>query len=391
MNSQVKSFLVLLIILGVILALVGLTYLNIKISEEYPTGKDFTSFWDSARRWVERGETPYSGDFILPLSSMLVLAPFGTMESLEAKAIWMTFLEACSVLLGYYCIRLVKWKISILKAIFLLAFSLLWYYGLRSILVGQISTVVALFLVLSISCIIQKLDILAGLCLAISLIQPTMALLLVLFILIWSISARRKEVIWSFLLACLALVIASFALLPEWLVQWFVHTANFVRSSQPLDTPLSILAEALPGLSKPMTIFLYSSMIVYLVIEWILVMRKDERWFIWTSMLTIVISNLVGYRSGIDFFVLMLPVLFVILQAWEIRSRGQRQLLTILVCLIFSAGFWSILYFNDLIFSEPVWVYFVLPGFCLVGLWWVRWWFLRPSRLYVDELAQTIG
>ncbi len=391
MNSQVKSFLVLLTILGVIFALVGLTYLNIRLSEEYPTGRDFTASWESARRWVQKGESPYSGDFLYPLSSMLVLAPFGLMDSVEARATWMTLLEVCSVLLGFFCLRLVKWKVSVFKAIFLLVFSLVWYYGLRSILVGQISIIVALFLVLGIYSVNQKLDILAGLFLAMSLIKPTMALVLVIYILIWSIFSKRKEVVWSFLLASLALVIASFALLPEWLVQWFVQSANFVRDPQSLNTPLSILAEAMPGISRSMTIFFYSVLIVYLMIEWILVMKKDERWFLWTTMLTIVVSNLAGYRSGIDHYVMMLPVIFLILQAWESRSQSNRQFLTILVCLILSAGFWTYLYLTDQVFSEPLWVYFVLPVFCLIGLWWTRWWFIRPTRLYVEELAQTIG
>ncbi len=391
MNSQLKSFLVLLAILGVILALVGLTYLNLRISEEYPTGTDFTSSWQSAKRWVQQGETPYSGDFVLPLSSMLVLAPFGLMESLEARAIWMTFLEASSILLGYFSLRLVKWKVSTFLAGFLLVFSLFWYYGLRAILAGQISIIVAVLLVLGIYCVIQKLDILAGICLALSFMKPTMALVLVFFVLMWAISSGRKDVVWSFLLASLAILIASFALLPEWLVQWFVQTATYVQESQPLNSPLSIIADAMPGLSRPITIFLYSAMIVYLVIEWILVLRKDDRWFLWTGMLTIVIANLAGFRSGIDHFVLMLPVLFLILQAWEARSLNSKHFLTVLVCLILSLGFWTYLFFTDQIFSEPVWVYFVLPLFCLVGLWWTRWWFIRPSRLYVEELAQTIG
>ncbi len=391
MKFQLKSFLVLLTILGVILALVGLTFLNLRISEDYPTGTDFTSSWQSAKRWVQQGETPYSGDFVLPLSSMLFLAPFGLMESLEARAIWMTFLEACSVLLGYFSLRLVKWKVSIFKSVFLLAFSLLWYYGLRSILAGQIAVVAAVFLVLGVYCLLQKLDIFAGLCLAVTFIKPTMALFVVIFILLWSISSRRKEVVWSFLLASLAIVIASFALFPEWLVQWFIQVANLIRATQSFNSPLSIMANAMPGLSKPITIFLYSVMIVYLAIEWILVMKKDERWFLWTTMLTIVITNLAGFRSGIDHFVLMLPVLFLILQAWESRSPSNSQILTFFICLIFSAGFWAYLYFTDQIFSEPQWVYFILPIFCLVGLWWTRWWFIRPSRLYVDELAQTIG
>jgi hypothetical protein len=391
MNSQLKSFLVLLTILGVILALVGLTYLNLQISEAYPTGTDFTSSWKSARAWVQQGETPYADDFMLPLSSMLVLAPFGLMESLEAKALWMTLLEVCSILLGIFCIRLVKWKVSVFKAVFLCVFSLLWYYGLRSILTGQISMIVAVFLVLGIYSMVQKLDILAGIFLALSMIKPSMAVLLVFFILVWSISTKRKEVVWSFLLASMATILASFALLPDWLVQWFIQTANFIRDTQSLNTPLSIMADSMPGLSRPMTIFLYSSMIVYMVIEWILVMKKDDRWFLWTTMLTIVISNLAGYRSGIDHFVLMLPVLFLILQAWESRSQNNLKILTIFICLIFSAGFWAYLFFTDQIFSEPIWVYFVLPIFCLVGLWWTRWWFIRPSRLYVEELAQTIG
>jgi hypothetical protein len=223
------------------------------------------------------------------------------------------------------------------------------------------------------------------------LMKPTMALVVVVFILIWAITSRRKEIIWSFLLTSLVLILASFALMPEWLVEWFVQVANYVRDSQPLNSPLSILAEAMPGLSKSMIIFFYSAFFVYLVIEWILVMKKDERWFLWTTMLTIVISNVIGYRSGIDHYVLMLPVLFVILQAWESRSQKTSQILTIFVCLFFSAGYWVYFYLTDQIFYEPTWVYMVLPAVCLVGLWWTRWWFIRPSRLYVEELAQTIG
>jgi hypothetical protein len=237
----------------------------------------------------------------------------------------------------------------------------------------------------------RKQDVLAGICLALATIKPPMVLLLLPFVLIWSASVRRRELFWSIVLSVFVLLLASVVLLPNWPIQWATRLYTYFSSDLIQGSPVAVAAGSMPGLSQQLTIFLAASLGIYLVIEWVLAIGKDERWFLWTAMMTIVVSNLLGIKTGISNYLLLIPVLFLIFQAWEHRWQTGGQIISIVFLLLLGAGMWALWLANQDLLAQPGWLIFPLPLICLVGLWWVRWWFVHPPRLYIEELARKVG
>ncbi len=414
MNSQLRSALISLLILGGILGLIGLTFLNLRIAEEYPGGQDFFTLWFGARAWVKEGLSPYSDEVemqaksmlaenpnlsrgnsssfkvLYPLPAYFLVLPFGLMDFLTARAVWMTLLEISMVILAFLSVRMAGWDVNFLKFTLLLAFCLFWYHGIRIFYDGNPSLFTAVTITLGLYFVLKKQDLAAGIILAASCFRPSMVFLLVPFVLIWAISVRRRELIWSLLITLFVLLLASLVLLPRWPLEWFTNVWDYINNFFRLNSPVAIIADSMPGIRRSLMIFFHAVIGIYLLIEWILALGKDDRWFIWTAMLTIVISNLVSFGSGTSNFTMMIPVLFLIFQSWEQRWQSGGRWMTGLILLLLGGGIWAIFLATRQGFAEPVWVYFPLPLICLIGLWWVRWWFIRPPRLYID-LAKKIS
>ncbi len=412
MNNQLRSVLISLLILGGILGLIGLSFLNMKLADEYPGGQDFFAMWFGARAWVKDGLSPYSVEtanqakamlvenpsirreisstfkVLYPLPALFIVLPLGLMDFQTARVVWMTILQICLILLAVISLRMVDWKVKTWKALLLVVFSLIGYHSIRTFYDGQTSPLAALAVGLGLFFIIKKQDILAGIFLALACFKPSMVFLLIPFTLMWAISVRRLELVWSLLITGFVFLLASFALLPRWPIEWFVNIWDYVNNFFRLSSPLSIISDSMPGIRPALMIFFHAVFGIYLFVEWILALGKDDRWYIWTAMLTIVISNLAGYGSGTSNYTMMIPVLFLVFQAWEQRWQAGGHYLTGFILVLLGGGIWAIFLLTRQGFDEPAWVYFPLPLVCLICLWWVRWWFIRPPRLYLEELAK---
>ena len=126
--------------------------------------------------------------------------------------------------------------------------------------------------------------------------------------------------------------------------------------------------------------------VIILIIEWWLVWRKSFQRQVWVVALTIILSIWIGIETNIDHvFLLMLP-LIVILGAWNRRWGRTGQFFAIFVTGLLLPGlWWAFITFarqdipGD---SNPI-LMIGLPLLTIIGIYWVRWWFLRPS--YLDE------
>ncbi len=161
MSPQRGPILLILLILVVIASLVGLTWANYQFSLNNPGGNDFLARWMGARYWVMDGISPYDeqvslasqeviyghpadisqgedkNHFVYPLYSMIFFAPFGPLEYNLARALWMTLVEVSLFLLAIVSLRLVEWQVPAYKAVVLIIFTLLWYHGVRNVILGQ--------------------------------------------------------------------------------------------------------------------------------------------------------------------------------------------------------------------------------------------------------------
>jgi hypothetical protein len=414
LSPQRGPVLLILLILVVIAALVGLTWANYQFSLNNPGGNDFLARWMGARYWVMEGISPYDeqvslasqeviyghpadinqgedkNHFVYPLYSMIFFAPFGPLEYNLARALWMTLVEVSLFLLAIVSLRLVEWQVPAYKAVVLIIFTLLWYHGVRTVILGQFAGLNALLVALALLLIMRKQDFAGGMLLALSTAKPQMVFLLVPFVFLWALSTRRRDIIGGMLVGIVVLIGASLALLPSWPLEWLRQLLDYPSYTSQTASPLSMIANTMPGISRQLGLFLHVFFMAYLILEWILAWGKDERWFRWTALLTIVITNLVAYRTATTNFIMMLPALFLVFSLWEARWRSGGRIAVWVSLVVLGFGLWPLFLSTVQGNQEQTVMYLPYPIFCLIGLLWVRWWAIHPPRVLLQDFAQRV-
>lgn len=411
-RSFLLSLLFVLILIGVLL---GIGWANYRFVLQNPGGNDFLARWMGANYWVMRGISPYDpqvslatqqviygrpadaaegediAHFVYPLHSMLIFAPLGVLDYSVARAVWMTLLELCLALLALVSLRLVGWEVAAWRTVLFVLFSLFWYHGARTVIIGQFAGINALLITLALLLILRHQDFAGGALLALSTAKPQMAYLIIPFVVLWALSTRRREILGGLFITGALLLAASLALLPSWPLQWLGQLMEYPEYTRRIGSVLSTLANTMPGLSRSLNPFLHILIYLYLLVEWILAWGKHERWFVWTSLLTIVVTNLAAYRTATTNFVMMVPALFLIFSVWEMRWRRAGKAGVWLSLILLGVGLWALFLTTIQGNEEAALMYLPLPFFCLFGLWWVRWWYIQPPRVLVDEITERFG
>lgn len=386
--------------------LIGLGFANYQFALSSPGGNDFLARWVGAHYWVVKGVNPYDpqvslaaqemiygrladpdkgediAHFVYPLTAMIFFAPFGLLPYPIARAVWMTLLEISLPLLVLIGVELARWKPSRKLLAFLMIFSVVWYHGFRSVIVGQFAVIEALLMAAVLLSIQRRQDSLAGILLALSIAKPQMSVLLIPFVLLWAARSRRWELIMWTLGTMTTLVVVSLALINDWPLLWLRQLVEY--SDYTFNpTPVSILAGFIPVASRALTYGLTTLLLVYLLWEWVQAMGKGDRWFQWTSALTIVLTNLIPLRTATTHYVVLLPALCLIFCAWDERWGKKGIVLIIFSLSVILIGLWALFMISVEGAIENEIMYLPLPILSLLGLWWSRWWIVRVSSLRI--------
>ncbi len=391
----------------------GLTWVYYRFSVDNPGGGDFLPRWAGARAFLVEGQNPYSEEvsqdiqnlfygrlaregedqqfFVYPFFSILFFGPFALIENYElARALWMTVLTLCLGWLAFSSADVVDWKNRPLKTVFLAVFAVFWYFGVRNIINGQFAVLNTVLIILAFQFIKKKEDVPAGFLLALSTIKPQMVFLLIPLILIWAYSKKRYGLIYGTLGTLAILIALSTLLLPTWIRDNLIQIVAYPNYTD-IGSPVSVIAGWLPGIEKLLSSTLHIVLYLYLLVEWFLVWKKDERWLLWTALMTLTITNLVALRTATTHFVVLLPALFLVFRVTEGRWKKLGQVVSALLLLILLAGGWGLFLLTVDGNTENAIMYVPLPVFCLFALWWVRWWALRPPKLMLEEYAARPG
>jgi hypothetical protein len=318
-----------LLFLVILAALAGLTWINYQYSLQNPGGSDscagrgraFLMTGESPSeqtsqeiqrlfygRWRSRKKTRCSSSI---LYSIFVFAPFAMIADYSmARAAWMTLLEVSIILITVAGIYLSRWKLRPIYLGVMLLFALFLYYNIRSLINANAAVLVGLFVVLALLAIRTGQDPWAGLFLVLATIKPQVVVLLILYILIWSISERRYLILWSFL-GNLALAVAITSLLiPDWTWQNLRQVIAYPSYTLP-GTPGAIFATWMPGVGLRLGWALTVVLVTTLIWEWRASLGKDLRWFFWTACFTLVATTMVGIRTA-PRITLLLPAIILV-------------------------------------------------------------------------------
>jgi hypothetical protein len=412
-NTQTYIATFVLIAVFSIIFLGLMTWGNYRYAIENPGGNDFLVHWVGTRALVVEGLNPYSDEVAVriqtmaygrpaqpgehelrvayPLYSVAVFLPFALIGDFTvARAVWMTVLEAGLLLLTVLSIRLARWKVNPLLLAVLLIFALFWYHGLRPLINGNAVVLVALGLVGGFLALRAGADELAGVLFALTTIKPQVVVLVLAFVVLWGMSTGRWRLIgWMF--GTVVLLAASASLLiPAWPVDNLREVLRY-PSYNPPGTPRAAFIEWWPAWGSRLGWALTSVTAIILLFEWGLNRKAEFRGFLWTAYLTLVLSQWVGIQTDPGNFVVLFPAIILVLALLDARWRMGGRVFVVMSLLGLFIGIWAV-FLNTIEFGDqPVQnaiMFFPLPAFLLLTLYWVRWWAVQPLNLWYETLDQ---
>jgi hypothetical protein len=411
-NSQTKTLFIALLI-AALATLVGLTWANYSYSYQNPGGNDFLSRYMGTRIFLLEGESPYSDKatqeihelmygraarpdedqalFVYPFYTVYLMAPFALIPDYHmARAIWMTVLEISLVALMLISLSLSRWKIPTWTLVFLVIFSVFWYHSFRPLINGDPVVLVALMIALAFMAIRAEHDGLAGFLLAFATIKPQIVVLLAVYVLFWSMTQRRWRLFWGFISSLIILIVTSFMFVPNWLIENLRQIIAYPGYTLP-GTHREILMDALPGVGNQLGWALTIVMMTAMIVEWRASAHKGFTWFYWTALLTLVATTMVGIPTTTENYLALLPALVLVFSAWDTHWRTMGKWLVALSMAMLFFGLWwlflATLQPGDQPVQSPI-MFFPLPLFLFVTLYWVRWWVLRPTKPLLEQLRR---
>lgn len=382
--------------------IIGLTLANYQLVLDAPGGNDFLPRWMGARYWLLDGVNPYDEEvseaiqvamyghparikedvvqFAYPLPSILIFAPYGLLPFTIARAVWMTTIELCLLGLVVVGMRAAQWRPRTVITAALMLFSVIWYHGLRSVIVGQIAVITALFMVGALLAIVRRNDALGGLLIALSIVKPQMSYIFIPYVLVWTISRRRWGLLAWTLVALGAFVGISLFLMPDWPFRWLAQVMEYPNYTSSPGSPILVIASALPRYAPIITNVLGGALVVYMLVEWVLAWGKDERWFFWTATLTIVVTQLLTFASATTNFVVLILPLIMIYKTWFARWPKAATWAFGISLAVLALGEWLLFLVTIEGRQESPLMHLPLPILTFFGLLWIRWWTIRSNH-----------
>jgi hypothetical protein len=389
---------------------IGFVWGNYHFADNNIGGEGFLVHWIAIRSLLTDGNSPYSDlvtaqiqastryqnsftegnppRYTSPLYSGIVFFPFALIENKTlAHALWLTAQLIAIFLILFVGLKITAWKPA--WYIFLL-FSMLTTFSYHIFipwLDGGMAIWAALFLALTFLAIHNNWNEIAGIFLALAAIQPQMTILVIIFTLIWGVSKSNKFlIVWFFMTLIILSIIGSF-LVPGWIMQYLKLIYNFSENFPPVNLGL-MFRYLWPGLGKQLGWILTGVFGIILIIEWFFALKKNFRWFLWTACLTMVVSQWIGMPiiPG-NFAGMILPLILVSAMLTERWPRGGQWIAVFMAGVIFV---WEwVLLFRDLNSTQPgmqLNLIIPLPLIIIIGLYWVRWWAIKPKQLIIEEL-----
>ncbi len=376
------------------------------LTKPHPGHNDLLTVWEAGRSFWRDGLDPYGetttlniqsriygraaeqdefpNSFAYPMYSLVLMLPLVFTDFSWAAAIYMVVSEACFILALVLLLDLFRWKPPRWMVVILALWSLLHYFAVRGLVLGQLSNVVYLMQVVVLWALARDRQILAGAALALSTIKPQMGFLLIPFLVLWGLRTRRAKFVAATAGTWIGLMLISFALQPDWMLGWIGQLRVYPNYTV-IGAPTNIVMQAWLGLGAVGEWVANFALWGVLLWAWysVLVARRMER-LDWTVMLTLAITHLTALRTATPHFVVFaIPLVFYLR---EISRRPKRTAWVVLILLTTLVLFWvQFLLTVDQSFEHPS-MYVIVPFGMLVVLvisrrdWWVAHTAFNPDR-----------
>jgi len=412
MSRTLNAFRIILLIFMCLVVIGGLLWANILFSRDHPGEKDFFVPWLAARTFLRYGDNPYgipasqraqvifyghlaaNGQDPLrlgvPFPLELFYFPFAMVPDYAfARGLWMTCLEIALFALASLSVTLTNWRPArtLLPVIFI--FSEVWTYGFLAVIGSGSVIFVSLAIVGSLHALRNDHDEAAGALLVLPFFMLDVVAPISIFLFFWAIYHRRARVVAGFLMTFVILMAVSFFILPGWFIPYIGGFISHYTQQLYLN-PGGIIALFLPAIGSRLGWVLTGMVLMVLIFEWKNSLKQEFRHLLWTASLALAATPFLGLpftlQDSVLLFFPLILVLSILAERWS-RPKGWDlagfSMIAIFVCFwIITASAVSASNFN----SQIAGLVLGLPFLLVLGLYWMRWWAVRPPRTWRDSL-----
>jgi len=380
----------------------ALVYANLTLTG----GGDFYVHWVASRGFIFEKIDPYSGEvparvqelvykdsakagdepYILdtPFQILLLYFPFSLLsDPLLARALYTLLLELALFALALLSLRLTDWEVPRYFSILFLLFCVFNFYAFQAIMEASPVLLLGLIYAGILFAIRAEQDELAGALMAVSLYYWEVGAPFLILVAWWSYREGRTRVFAGLGMITFVLLAVSFLVYPNWVLPYLQAGMNNLRADFGYSTH-GIFADLFPSTNGLYAWVFIGILVIALGYEWNAALTSDFRRFYWAACLSLAVSPLLGFRSEMEHLsVLVIP--FALIFA-VVHDRWNRigNLLTILLWLIIFLIPWALFFFALPRFGEITReiMFLFLPLSTIIGLYWIRWWAIRPPRIW---------
>jgi hypothetical protein len=337
-------------------------------------------------RDAQAGNNPYILDMPFPL--LLLYVPLGLFQTPDiVRGIYLSLSEAGLLALAYFSLILTDWQPRRLFTILFFIFSGLGLYSLLALLEATPAILLGLTYAGILLALRADLDELAGVLLGVSFLHWEIGAPFILLVLVRVLVQKRSRVFYGFFILMFLLTIVSFLVHPGWFFPNVVGVFANWRADFGL-TSGAVFTRLWPEIGARLGWALTGLTVLILGWEWARARGADFRRFYWAACLTLAFTPLLGQRTALEnLVVLIIPAALIFAIARERWKAGYWLGVALLAVffsvpwILFLGGFVAAPLRNDLIFL-------FLPTITVIGLYWIRWWAIRPPRTWTERVAR---
>ena len=390
--------LVIVIFIGVCVALV---FANLTLKG----GGDFYVHWVGARAFLFDKIDPYGGEVPARVQKIVYesaakagnepyildtpfqILPFYYLFSFLsdpkiARAIFTLILELALFALAILSLRLTEWEAPRIFTLLFIFFAVFNFYTFQAIYEANPVLILGLLYIGILFTYREELDELTGALMALSFYYWEVGLPFLVLVFLRVYYEKRTRVFAGFFMLSFILFFISFLTYPNWIVPFARATVNNLRADFGYNIH-TIFAHLWPAQGAILAWIFTGTLVITLGYEWSLARSGDNRRFYWTACLSLAAAPLLGFRTEVEHLsVLIIPLALIFAIIHDRWQRFGNGLIILLMVIIFALP-WALYLFSVSRFGAEI-IFLFLPISTLIGLYWIRWWAIRPPRILSD-------
>jgi hypothetical protein len=384
----------------------ALIYVNLTLKG----GGDFYAHWVGSRAFLFERMSPYEGEiaartqrlvyenpleageepYLLttPFHLLPLYYPFAVFSNSSAvRAVFTLLLELALFALAILSLRLTDWESPRLFALLFFFLAVFNYYAFQAVYESSPVLILALCYAGILYAYRAGADDFAGVLAALSFYYWETGLPFLLFFFWRARRENRSRVFAGFFTVTFILLVLAFLTYPDWMLPFLRAVSNNLRVDFGYNVR-AVLVDFFPAQGAAFGWILTVGLFILLGYEWTASLNGDFRHFYWTACLSLAAAPLLGFRTEMENLVtLVVPlalILAIVHDRWERLGGG----LVILLALTFLGVPWLLSLLAPSAIAGQL-IFLFLPLSTLIGLYWIRWWAIRPPRILSDLATRS--